>query len=152
MEKRLFTLILFFLPALAFSQTKSEYKKTVYCEMIGTGNFSGNKIKISFDFGCQKFSYRASEDNMLVNDKGDPIDFLSMINALNYMAQKGWELHSVYSASIKGMGAQETHRYILMKKIDDDAEILDGIKLRGKFKEEQLNQKKEKRTFDDIYR
>lgn len=105
--------------------------------MIGTGNFSGNKIKISFDFGCQNFSYRASEDNMLVNDKGDPIDFLSMINALNYMAQKGWELHSVYSASIKGMGAQETYRYILMKKIDDDAEILDGIKLRGKFKEER---------------
>lgn len=84
--------------------------QTVYCEIIGSGNYWGNNIKIFFDFGTKGFSYEASEDNQIVNEKGKLISFSSMVEALNYMAAYGWKLHIAFSAAVKGMGAQEIYR------------------------------------------
>lgn len=128
-------LLLFML--LSLTLITSAQERTAYCEIIGSGNFSGNKIKISFDFGKQGFSYEASEKNIIVDDKGTVIEFSSMIDALNYMSFWGWELHTAFSAAIKGMGAQETYRYILKKRIGDEKDVLEGIK----FKEKKLNEK-----------
>ena len=151
MKKVIFLFVLMSLALSAHAQLHA-----TYCEIIGSGNFSGNKIKISFDFGNQGFSYRAS-DNVIVDEKGTPIEFTSMIDALNYMSKFGWKLQTAYSASIKGMGAQETYRYIMMKEVNNEEDILDGIKLLGKHKEESevrnsdKSSKKNRKIEDDIY-
>lgn len=77
----------------------SQELRTVYCEMIGTGSPSGRSIKISFDFGEQKYYYKASSDNQIVDADGEVIDFSSMIDALNYMANRGWKLHTAFCSS-----------------------------------------------------
>lgn len=108
---------------------EADKKQNVYCEMIGSGNFSGNKIKISFDFGNQGFSHRADSDNQIVDEKGNPIKFTSMIDALNYMASRGWKLCTAFPAIIKSMGAQETYRYILVKEVNNVESMMEGINL-----------------------
>lgn len=130
----------------------AQNNKTVYCEMIGSGSFSGKSIKISFDFGSESFSYKADDDYQLVDEKGNAIRFSSMINALNYMSERGWKLHTAYSASVKGMGAQETYRYILVKELQEGEATLDGITLLGKFKEQKEEKEKRKSTWDDVYK
>lgn len=134
----------------------AQISQTFYCEMIGSGNFSGNKIKVSFDFGNQGFSYKSDDDNQIVDDKGEPIKFSSMIDALNYMSLRGWRLSTAYSATIKGMGAQETYRYILMKTVTDPKMLMEGIALLGEHKEQnreqQIENEKKKAGWDDMYR
>lgn len=126
--KKLLLLMLLFCTSFVYAQN-DKTTQTFYCEMIGSGNFAGNKIKISFDFGMQAFGYRASNENQLLDEKGKSIQFLSMIDALNYMSAKGWKLHSVYSAAIKGTGAHETYRYILEKQGSDIISVMKGINL-----------------------
>lgn len=143
MKKALFLFVLVGISCIAYAQ-----QRTVYCEMIGSGNFTGKSIKISFDFGDQGFYYKASDDNQIINEKGKIVPFSSMIAALNYMSERGWELQTAYSASIKGQGGAETYRYILTKKIGPNENIMDGIRLLGEYKQK----KKAERTRDDIYR
>lgn len=151
MKKLLFILMLLF-SVCSFAQNV----QTVYCEMIGSGNFSGNNIKISFDFGTEGFSYKASEDNQIVNEKGKPIRFSSMVEALNYMAARGWKLHTAFSASVKGMGAQETYRYILWKELLEGQSAMDGIFLLREYeaqkKEKAELEERRKGTWDDVYK
>lgn len=124
--RKILLLVFLFGITLVYSQEK-EKAHTFYCEMVGSGNFLGNKIKISFDFGKQAFKYQASDKNQLLDEEGKPIQFLSMIDALNYMSTKGWKLHTVYTAAIKGNGAQETYRYILEKQGTDLISVMQGI-------------------------
>lgn len=151
MKKLLFILMLLF-SICSFAQNV----QTVYCEIIGSGNFSGNNIKISFDFGTEGFSYKASEENQIVNEKGKLIQFSSMVEALNYMAARGWKLHTAFSAAVKGMGAQETYRYILCKELLEGQSGMDGITLFREYKVQKREKAEEeemrKGTWDDIYK
>lgn len=151
MKKALFLFVLMSLALSAHAQLR-----TVYCEMIGSGSPSGRSIKISFDFGEQKYYYKASNDNQIVDEEGKVIDFSSMIDALNYMADRGWKLHTAFSAAVKGQGGAETYRYILFKEIDRNESIMDGIRLLGEYKQEQKEEQerkaRKKGTWDDIYK
>ena len=153
--KKVIFLLLLLCSTVSFAQVH-----TVYCEMIGSGSLSGKSIKISFDFGEQGYYYKASDDNQIVDEEGKVIDFLSMIPALNYMADRGWKLHTAYSSAIKGQGGAETYRYILTKDLAPDESIMNGIILLGKYKEQERVQKerlrerqeKQKGTWDDVYK
>lgn len=144
MRKVLFIFVLMSLALAAHAQLR-----TVYCEMIGSGSPSGRSIKISFDFGEQKYYYKASSDNQIVDEDGKVIDFSSMIDALNYMADRGWKLHTAFSAAIKGQGGAETYRYILFKEIGAGESIMDGIRLLGEYKQEQKEEKERKQAAED---
>lgn len=139
--RKLLLLVFLFGTTLLYAQEKVKIR-TFYCEMIGSGNFSGNKIRISFDFGKQAFKYQASYDNHLLDEDGKLIQFLSMIDALNYMSDKGWKLHTVYTAAIKGNGAQETYRYILEKEGTDLASVMEGIYMQSSQNKEDTRSNK----------
>jgi hypothetical protein len=139
--RKLILLVFLFGITLLYAQEK-EKTRTFYCEMIGSGNFSGNKIRISFDFGKQAFKYQASNENQLLDEDGKLIQFLSMIDALNYMSNKGWKLHTVYTAAIKGNGAQETYRYILEKEGTDFASVMEGIYMESSQNKEDTHSNK----------
>ena len=133
MRKVLFIFVLMSLALATHAQLR-----TVYCEMIGSGSLSGRSIKISFDFGEQKYYYKASSDNQIVDQDGKAIDFSSMI-----------ELHTAFSAAIKGQGGAETYRYILFKEIGNGESIMDGIRLLGEYKQEQKEEKERKQAAED---
>ena len=155
MRKVLFIFVLISLALSAHAQLR-----TVYCEMVGTAAFSGSSIKISFDFGSQGYYYRASSDNQMVDDNGKIMPFSSMIDALNFMADRGWKLHTAFSAAVKGQGGAETYRYILFKEIGNGESIMDGIRLLGEYKQERKEEKEQKQaaeeekkgTWDDVYK
>ncbi len=104
-----------------------------YCEIVGTGNLTGTKVKIEIDFG-QKVSWTGQKNQRtLVDEQGKKMEFNSMMDAVNYLAQFGWTLHSTYAISEnKGLGAGgSVYHYILTKTVNNDEEIKEGIHLKA---------------------
>lgn len=81
MKKIILVSALFFLSLSAISAQSPKYE---YCELVSTGEFEGSynrKEKIKIDFG---------------NTTSTEL-FRSMIDAMNTMGGKGWELVQVYT-------------------------------------------------------
>ena len=53
-----------------------------------------------------------------------------MIDALNYMAKSGWKCVIAYSSAVKGMGNQETYRYIVSKEVKEGQSVMDGLNIK----------------------
>jgi len=104
-----------------------------YCEIVGTGNLTGTKVKIEIDFG-QKVSWTGQKNQRtLVDEQGKKMEFNSMMDAVNYLAQYGWTLHSTYAITeSKGMGGNgSVYHYILTKTVTSDEEVKEGIHLKS---------------------
>jgi hypothetical protein len=85
--------------------------KFVYCEMVGTQKFLSTKVTITLDFGEAKNIWK---DNRLKDEvTGKAQAFNSMVDALNYMGEQGWEFAQAYVVSI---GQQNVYHWLLKKK------------------------------------
>ena len=117
--------------ASAFAQTKEQPHK-VYCEIISTsrGMFS-NKTTVELDFG--QYASWWSADRNLVDENGKTIDFNSVLDAVNYMAARGWVFEQMYVVQTFTKGDSDTPAYhwIMSKEVSDQAEIMEGLKTRG---------------------
>lgn len=89
---------------------------TVFCQIMGenTNVFGlGSKCKVKVDFG-QGEGMWSSDGNKLVDEAGKDIKFASMIDALNYMSEQGWEyVDSMFFT--KGSG--NVIHYLLKKEV-----------------------------------
>ena len=85
--------------------------KTVYCEIVGVQKLISKKVTITIDFG-QKQSYFT--DQRLYDKEGKQIVFNTMLDALNYMSERGWDLHSTM---LIGAGNIYTYHFVMQKKI-----------------------------------
>jgi hypothetical protein len=83
----------------------------VYCNIVGTGNLFKTKVKIEIDFG-QKQNYWKRD--WLLDKNGQAIIFNTMVDAVNYMAEYGWHLHSTMLLS---HGNQLVYHFVMEKKI-----------------------------------
>ncbi|MBR6196411.1 MAG: hypothetical protein IKQ72_02300 [Bacteroidaceae bacterium] len=99
--KRILTSILFLLVIMcSYAQTKR-----YYCEVKGIEN-EHSGLKIILDFGNQA-SYNMwgdlSDKLKFVDEKnGKVIKFNSMVDAANYMVEKGWQFQQAYSSTYRG--------------------------------------------------
>lgn len=76
--------------------------------------FTG-KVVIQIDFG-QERSWRA-KDSMIMDEKtGKATKFNSMIDALNYMSERGWVFVNAYAATI---GQQNVYHWLLKKEFSE---------------------------------
>lgn len=127
--KKLFSIIV--LAVLTTAAIAQEPYKA-YCEIVGTGNITGTKVKIEVDFG-QKAKWAAPNARFLVNENGEKMNFNSMIDAVNYLAKLGWELTQAYLATpTQGLSKDPVYHYILCKKVTSDEQIKEGIYLKDK--------------------
>ncbi len=85
--------------------------KIVYCEIVGIQKFMSKKVVISIDFGQEQTYF---SDNRLVDESGKPVVFNSMVDAINFMSKRGWELHSTM---LVGQNNQYTYHFVMQKKI-----------------------------------
>ena len=69
-------------------------KKYVYCEIVGEESLFSSKVKVDVDYG-QNVSFW-SQDRRLRDENGKSIKFNSMVDALNYMGEFGWEFVQAY--------------------------------------------------------
>jgi len=71
--------------------------KTLYCELVGTETLLG-KVIVEIDMGEAK-GFLSMNTSYIVDEKGKPKKFNSMVDAMNFMGDKGWELAQAYVAS-----------------------------------------------------
>lgn len=119
--KQLITL-LFAIFCIATLQAQSP--KRAYCTIRGskTGSAAG---RLYIDYG-------QNDDrlNWLVDKEGNNIHFKTLVQALNYLADYGWELTEVQDSP------DNPTYWILTKVVNSEAEITEGIYTRLMYKDE----------------
>lgn len=77
-------------------------QKIYYCEVKGIEKAMSSGLKIVFDFGenASNTMWGTLSDNLqFVDEKGNEIKFNSMVDAANYMVDRGWEFKQAYSST-----------------------------------------------------
>ena len=101
----------------------------VYCEIVGTSaGFFTNKTKVEVDFG--QFARLFSNDRQLVDEQGKSIVFNSLLDAANYMAERGWVFKQAYVITnfSEGDSGASAHHWIMGKTITDKSQITEGLR------------------------
>jgi len=88
------------------SLTASQY---TYCQIVGTGNLLGTKVTIELDFGQES---KVFSDNRYKDENGKPVKFNSMVDAMNWMGNNGWEFCQAYAITT---GNQNVYHFLLKK-------------------------------------
>lgn len=113
---------MFFLPVFAFAQTKR-----YYCEVKGIEKELTSGLKIVFDFGNNPI-YSVwtglKSKQKLVDEKGEEIPFNSMVDAGNYMSDKGWTFLQAYTSAYSG---QAIVHWIFYKDAETPEDAVKGI-------------------------
>ena len=96
----------------SFSQTSDSISvKYLYCELVGTRRFLSYKVTMEIDYGQERKFFQQKEK---INDANGKVKtFNSMVDALNYMAEHGWEFVQAYVVSNNN---QNVYRWLLKKK------------------------------------
>ncbi|MFZ4740070.1 MAG: hypothetical protein ACOYLE_02780 [Bacteroidales bacterium] len=106
-------LMLFSMNCYCQDSTKTIKTKYIYCELVGTGRFMSTKLTINIDFG-EDVNYW--KDNRVKDETtGKVAIFNSMVDALNYMGEKGWEFVQAYTVSVGNNGGSVYH-WLLKKE------------------------------------
>jgi len=95
-----------------FSQ--KQIPKYVYCELVGSSKFLSMKVSVSVDFGQESGFFR---NTRMVDSAGNVIDFNSMVDAMNFFGEKGWEFVQAYVVTT---GNQNVYRWLLKRELTDE--------------------------------
>ena len=112
-------------------QAAKPYK--AYCEIISfTRNLFSNKTMVELDFG--QYASWWSSSRKLADESGNAITFNSVLDAVNYMSRRGWEVVEVYIVQkINGGDSSDPeYHWVLSKTVTDEAQILEGLRTRAK--------------------
>ena len=105
----------------------SAQTKQYYCEVKGVEKALTSGLKIVFDFGNNPV-YSAwgglKSKQKLVDEKGEEIPFNSMVDAGNYLSDKGWTFVQAYTSVY---GSQAIVHWIFVKEATSPEEAVKGI-------------------------
>ena len=105
----------------------SAQTKRYYCEVKGVEKALTSGLKIVFDFGNNPV-YSAwgglKSKQKLVDEKGEEIPFNSMVDAGNYLSDKGWTFVQAYTSVY---GSQAIVHWIFVKEATSPEEAVKGI-------------------------
>lgn len=114
--------------AMAQSVSVPEGKHPVYCELVGYNFWGAGKVKARLDMGRKVPNREGFE---YIYEDGKKKKFNTMMEVLNYMAKRGWTVHSSYVVS-EGMSHNNVLHFLLIKFITSDEEIEEGLELSDK--------------------
>lgn len=122
MRKTMLLSIAMLVAALSYAQ--EPYK--AYCALSTSGKIlQRGDIEVFIDFGQQinwnPAAYLADPET------GKDIKFNSMVNALNYMSKRGWQLENINDDNV----------FFMSKLVTDDSQITEGITTRGMYDEKK---------------
>lgn len=111
--------------------------KRYYCEIKGVEKELSSGLKIVFDFGNNPV-YSAwgglKSKQKLVDENGDEIPFNSMVDAGNYMSDKGWNFLQAYTSVYS---SQAIVHWIFYKDAESPEKAIEGIETKETFKKIQ---------------
>lgn len=100
----------------AYSQTVNDIPiKDIdvdYIQIVGTSKMLSNKLTIQLDFG-QENKFFSAKDTQVKDKDGKLLVFNSMIDALNFLSDNGYEFVDAYAITV---GNQNVFHYMLKKK------------------------------------
>lgn len=111
----------------AYAQSKQETMR-VYAELLGySTNFLGlNKnVKVTVDMGQPQSSFKGYT---LQDENNKDIKFNSMVAAMNYMGQRGWNFIQTYTVS---HGKDLVYHWLMYKDVKDSSEIMEGLNVKN---------------------
>lgn len=82
-----------------------------YVQIVGAGKMFSTKLNIQLDFG-QKDSMWSSKEHNLKDKDGNKLEFNSMIDALNFMSENGYQFETAYTVTMDG---RSTYHFLLKK-------------------------------------
>jgi hypothetical protein len=95
----------------AFKAANEPKAKETYCMIMGTRMLLSNKVTITVDYGQTQ---KIFSDTRIKDETGNVEKFNSMIDALNYMNEKGWVFVNAYPISTSN---SLVYHYILKKEV-----------------------------------
>jgi len=132
---------LLLLSFLAISLSATSQTQTAYCDMMATNFWGGRNVYIILDFGSLAYG-------TINNDDDTSMKFSGYVDALNYMAGLGWSVRDTYSLT---EGKSKVLHFLLEKKVTDSNDILYGLHILKKERNEKRQQYKRGSNGDDIY-
>lgn len=129
-----------FVLCLLFSVGNVSAQRRYYCEVKGIEKELSAGLKIIFDFGT-KASYNIwgdlSSQLKFVDDKGEEIKFNSMVDAANYMVERGWKFQQAYSSVYSG---NSIIHWIFFKDAENMEEAKEGIMTKAEYQKMKSEQ------------
>lgn len=125
--KKIFLFLVIAVSAITVSAQQAKY---VYCELVGSSKMLSTKVTVEVDFGqATKFW----SDNRLVDENKKPIKFNSMVDAMNWMGNQGWEFAQAYVVT---NGNQNVYHWLLKKDVtklteEEKKDIIEGFKTKS---------------------
>jgi len=89
---------------------ENDYATEQYCIVIASPQYFSSKIKLTIDFGEEPGSNYDQQ-----TDSETLLTMTSVVEALNYMAKKGWQLASCYTFNDPNKGAVQ--HYMMRKRV-----------------------------------
>lgn len=128
--------------------------KTVFAQIMGINKNVlgiGNKISVEIDFGEEKNFWGNDGRNEVVDENGKEKKFNSMVDAMNFMGERGWVYTDSYVITV---GQQHVIHWLLQKEIGIEEDARGNIKQKRdkiKKKKEQKESVRPRTDYDDIY-
>jgi len=85
---------------------------TEYIRIVGFSKLLSNKVTIQIDFGQQDKIWKM-KDTQLLDKDGKPVVLNSMVAALNFMSENGYEFVQAYAFVISN---QNVYHYLMRKQ------------------------------------
>lgn len=103
-------LVLFAAPARAQTSEADTSIVFAYAELVGVQKFLSTQLVVSIDIGQRRTMF--TNNTIIDPATGKTISFNSMVDAMNYMGESGWEFVQAYVATA---GNQNTYRWLLKR-------------------------------------
>lgn len=133
--KKFFFLLLIIVSTITISAQTKKY----YCEIKGIEKALDAGLKIVFDFGANPV-YTVwgglNSNQSFVNEFGMIISFNSMVDAGNFMADKGWTFVQAYTSLY---GSQTIIHWIFYKEAESPEEAMKGIMTKEEYDKQNKN-------------
>lgn len=89
-----------------------ENQKYVYCLVSGNQRPFSTKVSVSVDYGEEKGMWY--DPRIRDVETGKVQKFNSMVDAINYMEDQGWDFVDAYAVTVS---SQNTYHWLLRKKV-----------------------------------
>ena len=122
--------------------------KTVFAELLGWNTNVlglGSKSKVEVDFGEENWGWQGNDGrNILVDENGKDIKFNSMVDAMNFMGERGWVFEAAYVVTVAN---QNVVHWLMSKTIGAGEDARQGVNQKRDFKKKK--KKKESPAYND---
>lgn len=118
-------IILFLAVCMGSWAQENEGKRPVYCEVMGMFN-AVSKMKVQIDIG--EFNYINGFAGIYEAD-GKKKKFKTMMDALNFMGERGWRVVDTYIVSYSSKN--KIVHYLMEKWVTDESQIKEGLILKA---------------------